>query len=62
LGLYRRNRQGNWGPGRDERGICLAPPRVWWGPKDVHREFRSRYNVKSVIKTTNKMVLQALVE
>ena len=36
------------------KGICLAPPRVWWGAKDVHREFRSRYNVKSLIKTTNK--------
>ena len=32
------------------------------GTKNVHREFRSGYNVKSVIKTTNKMVLQALVE
>ena len=39
-----------------------APPRVWWGEENVHREFRSRYNVKSMIKATNKMLLQALVE
>lgn len=35
----------------------LAPQIVWWGEKDIHREFRSRYNVKSV-----KMLLVWLTE